>query len=46
MNILSQNFRNMLKNRLKDRLNCLTSTFVDNLMNSFTGSTKDYLSND
>lgn len=44
MNILSQNFRNVLKNRLKNKLNCLTTTFVDNLIDSFTDSTKNYLS--
>lgn len=43
MNILSQNFRDVLKNRLENKINCLTTTFVDELMNSFTGGTNDYL---
>ncbi len=43
MNILSQNFRNVLKNRLESKINFLTSTFVDSLMNSFTGTDNTYL---
>lgn len=43
MKIISQNFRNVLKNRLETKINCLTSTFVDELMNSFTGTNGNYL---
>lgn len=43
MNILSQNFRDVLKNRLKSKINCLTSSFVDNLMDSFTNVDNNYL---
>ena len=43
MNIISQNFRNVLKNRLESKINYLTSTFVDNLMNSLTSKDHVYL---
>ena len=43
MNIISQNFRNVLKNRLESKINCLTSTFVDSLISSFTGTKNGYL---
>ena len=43
MNIISQNFRNVLKNRLESKINYLTSTFVDNLMNSLISKDNVYL---
>lgn len=43
MNIISQNFRNVLKNRLESKINYLTSTFVDNLMNNLTSKDHVYL---
>lgn len=43
MNIISQNFRKVLKNRLESKINDITSTFIDELMNSFTGKGDSYL---
>ena len=43
MNILSQNFRNVLKNRLESKINCLTSIFIDSLINSFVSTDNEYL---
>lgn len=44
MNILSQNFRKVLKNRLEGKINCLVNNFVDDLMNHFTKKDYEYLS--
>lgn len=43
MNIISQNFRNVLKNRLENKIIGITSTFVDNLVNNFTKGNQNYL---
>lgn len=44
MNILSQNFRNVLKNRLENKINSLVNDFVDDFINSFSGKNQKYLS--
>lgn len=38
MNIISQKFTNVLKNRLKIKINELTDCFIDKIVNSFTSS--------
>ncbi len=43
MNILSQNFRKVLKNRLESKINCLVNNFVEDLMNHFTKKDYGYL---
>lgn len=44
MNMISQNFRNVLKNRLETKIKCLTTFFVELILDSFTkGNCTSYL---
>lgn len=43
MNIISQNFRNVLKNRLESKIKDITCTYVDEFLNSFIGVDNSYL---